>query len=405
MNSTIARLRRLSSTIAILLVALVMALPAMAGDVLHLKDGRTIEGKIVRELDSGAVFIQVGPGELFFAPDQITKIVRGEPTAEELAEEEEVVIADGATRIAFVTLEEQVGPFFNKDAIERSIEILNDLPENEKPEIVVFEIDSGGGALYELMQIVPYIQEEVKPNYRTVAWIRSAISAAAMTSWVIEEIYMMGEGNIGACTGYMQQGGKTVAMDGEGLEQILAWMETVSVWGQHDPYIMRAMQVYATLSATKNEDGTITWFLDDSGENLISPKQEILTFNSIDAVKWGVAQGIADSKDELAKQLGCHEWVETGHKADEYQQEFRENVGRAQVKIQEHWNKLNIAVQFAEGAPNKRERDRNIGEARRHLKTMKTWVTRAPSLEVYMNLTPEFFRNMERQLKDLAAQG
>lgn len=410
MNRLSKTVRTFVLALAVAAVGLMAAIPALAKDRVHLKDGRVLEGEILREV-SGAVWIKIGPGEMMIRPDQIERIERDpeKPVASAEApsrEEPAATIPDGATRIAFISLESMVGPYFNKDAIERSVEMLEGLSEDRKPDIVVFVIDSGGGALFELMKIVPYIQEEVKPKFRTVAWIRSAISAAAMTSWVIEEIYMMSEGNIGACTGYMMEGGGAKAMEGDQLEEVLVWMEQVSRWGGHDPYVMRAMQVLTLLSATKDENGHISWYIDEppSGEVIVSPKSEILSFSAHDAVKWGVARGIADNKEELARAMGCNEWVEVGQEAEDYQREFRENVGQAEVRIEEHWNKLNIALSFAESAPNKKERDRNVGEARKHLRAMQSWVRRAPSLEVYMNLTPEFFREMDRRLRDLSNQ-
>ena len=389
----------------------VLLTPALswAADVVYLKDGTKLEGTIERETDS-AIFLVIAIGDIQqHKLIRLSEIDRIERDAAKPAETPAAAttatgtsIPAGATRVAFITLEEMVGPFFNKGAIEHSIDILKAMPEEEKPQVVVFWVDSGGGALFELVQIMPYITEEVKPYFRTVAWIRSAISAAAMSVWPIEEIYMMKEGNIGACTGFSSGSGGTVAMSGDGLEMILMEMEKYSREGEKDPKIMRAMQVYMTLSCDIDADGRITWYDDDRGQFLVSPQNEILTFNSIDAVKFGVARGIADTKDELCKAMGLVEWVEVGHKADEYQQEFRENVGRAQVELGELWNKLNIAIQFAGSAPNEKERDRQIGIARRYLKEMKAWVNRAPSLEVYMGLEPSFFRDMDQQLKDLA---
>lgn len=405
-------IRTVSVCVAIAIAAVMLATPTFALDKVLLKDGTVREGKIARELESGAIYLEMQIGSLvtgeWFRPDQIKEIVRDEALAaeeaREAAEEEAAAFPDGATRIAFISLEEMVGPFFNKDAIEKSIGMLDDLPEHQQPEIVVFEIDSGGGALFELEKITKYMHEEVNPKYRTVAWIRYAISAAAMTSWVIPEIYMMPQGSIGACTGYYMDGGKAVAMSGDDLEEALIMMEEVSVWGGRSDLapVMRAMQILETLSATKHPDGTIEWFLNDSGEDLVSRKDEILSFDAIQAVRWGVADGIAESRDELALAMGCSEWVEVGEKADEYQREFRENVERAQVKISEHYDKLQIALAYAGSAPTEREKDRNIGEARRHLKEMKSWVNRAPSLKVYMGLTDERFRELDRQIRDLA---
>ncbi len=394
--------------IAVALAMVALAGPvAMAKDIVHLKDGRVLEGRVEREIDGSIYFIMtIGTVEnkMWFTSSEIERLERGVGVDEEEADEpEKKAIPEGATKIAFVSLEDTVGTHFNRDAIERSVEILKDLPEAEQPDIVVFRVNSGGGALFELNKIVPYIEEEVKPHFRTVAWIESAISAAAMSSWVIEETYMMKEGNIGACTGYMMTSSGAKAMEGVGLEEVLMWMEDVSKWGRKDPYVMRAMQVNMTLSCDIDADGNITWYDDDSGEYLVSPEEQILTFNSIDAVKFGVAEGIADTKQELAAlMLGSDtEWVEVGREADEYQQEFRKNVTRAQTKIDELSKRMNLAINAAQSAPTPRERKRQAGSALNYLDQIAGWVRKAPSLEVYMDLTPERLRGIERQIRDL----
>src|SRR5690606_35039853 len=126
-------------------------------------------------------------------------------------------IPDGATRVTFISLEEMVGPFLNADALRHSLELVKD----EKPDISVLAVNSGGGALTEVQPLSDLIHKELKKDYRVVAWIRSAISAAAMTSLNCEEIYMMREGNIGAAVAFMQTGSGTKALEGEELEQVL----------------------------------------------------------------------------------------------------------------------------------------------------------------------------------------
>jgi membrane-bound ClpP family serine protease len=395
-------------TVAIAMALMLTAAPGVfAKDVVHLKDGTVLEGTIKREV-GGAIFLVINIGDLthekIIPADDIKSIERDIAVPGEEQTAETPVIPAGATKIAFITLEEMVGPFFNAKAIEHSVGLLDELPEEQRPDIIVFQINSGGGALIEQHRIIEYLRDEVKPRYRAVAWIDSAISAAAMSAWVLDEIYMMKQGNIGACTGFRNLAGGTEAMEGVELERELMWMEQVSGWGKRDPYIMRAMQVYMTLSADIEEDGDVIWYDDDSGEYMVSPQDQILTFHSHDAVKFGVAEAVVDTKEELARALGCEEWVEVGFEADEYQQEFRENVGRAQVKLSELGNKLQLAVSAAQGAPSADERNRQVGVARRYLREMKGWINRAPSLE---NPDPwpyseKWFRDIDRQLRDLA---
>jgi len=404
----IRRTRRLAGLLVGIAVCVTLALfpgVSFGADVVYLKDGTRLEGSIERETDS-AIFLVISIGEIkhnrLIRLSDIDRIERDAASAPEAALETRGIDPDigasGATKVCFITLEDTVGAYFNKDAIEHSVELI----EDEDPDIIVFWVDSGGGSI-ELARIQEYINEEVKPKYRTVAWIRSAISAAAMAVWPVNEMYMMREGNIGACTGFSGGPGGAKAMGGDSLEEVLVLMEKMSIAGGRDPLIMRAMQVYMTLSCDLDKDGAVTWHEGDQGQFLVSPQHEILTLNALDATRFGVARAIADTKDELAKAMGLVEWVEVGKKADEYQHQFRANVKAAEVELGELWSKLNIALDFAGSAPSEKERDRQIGIARRYLKEMKGWINRAPSLAEELGLTPEWFRETDERLKQLAA--
>lgn len=402
---------------ALLAVAITLSAAAFAqADVLHLKDGRQLEGTVESEGDGYVYFIlKIGGIEKreIFLTEDIEKIVREDTDKlEEDAqdEDEEIYIPEGACKIAFITLGDppmdMVGPFLNADALRRSKEILDELPEEQKPDIVVLKINSGGGALFEVWPLQEAIHEELKQDYRVVGWIESAISAASLTIFNCEEIYMMKEGNVGGTVAYSMGSGGAQAMEGEGLERVLDMGARISINGRINPLIMRAMQVWMTLSCDIDEDGNITWYDDDRGEHLVSPEDRILTLNSVDAVKYGVAKAIVDTKDEIAKALGCQEWVEVGYEADEYQHEFRENVRIAQARATELARKMQLALDFANNADEKM-RTRQIGTARRYLRELKALVRKAPSLETYgagglPPLTDEWFREVDEQLRDAA---
>ncbi|TVQ81241.1 MAG: hypothetical protein EA380_02180, partial [Phycisphaeraceae bacterium] len=168
---------------------------------------------------------------------------------------------------------------------------------------------------------------------------------------------------------------------------------------------MRAMQVYMDLSADIDEQGRITWRNDLKGEHIVNTKTRILSMDSIQAVRFGIAQGVAQTKEELAKAMGLTEWVEVGHAADEYQQEFRRNVGTAQVRINELFARMNAAINAAGSAPNQREYDRQISQALRFLNEIRSWLRRAPSLVEYTGLTPDVLREIERDIRDMTRGG
>ncbi|MEM1423878.1 MAG: hypothetical protein AAGH64_07725, partial [Planctomycetota bacterium] len=349
-----------------------------------LNDGTVLQGEVVRE-GGQFIILVVKVGEVekqeFIRKSDISEIVRDAPdaSADDSAsgagavadsgpvvmrgEREEKAIPENASKIAFVSLEEMVGPYFNTDALKRSMAILDDLPENERPDIVVLRVKSGGGALMELERIVPFIRDEIETKYRTVAWIEDAISAAAMTAWVVDEMYMMRKAAIGGCTGYRMLPGGAEAMEGPELEQVLMLMERVSIEGNKPYEVMRAMQIYATLSADIDENGKVTWHLNDSGEYMISPDNEVLTMNSYEAQKFGISKGTVDTKDELARALGCVEWVEVGAEADELMVEFRENVKAAELEMMVLYQEMSIALDAMNATPELRNKKRHFGRA------------------------------------------
>ena len=113
--------------------------------------------------------------------------------------------------------------------------------EEEKIDIVVFRFYSGGGLLLEIQPLSDIIQSKYKKKFHSVAWIESAISAAAMTAHTFNDIYFTSQANYGACTGFAGSLDRPVV--GIELEEVLAMMEKISDRGGHDTRIMRAMQI------------------------------------------------------------------------------------------------------------------------------------------------------------------
>lgn len=411
-------MRRIIITLLSVLFALLAATPSLA-DTVRLKDGRVIEGEITREGDA-FIYITYKIGDLerselilrtaIKSIDRDKKETGATPTpAPRPAGGPDVSPAaprapPGAAspndypsnrcKIAFITLEDQVGPFMNADALKKSIKLLSD----DDPDIVVLRVNSGGGALTEVQKLSDVIEKEIKPKYRVVAWVESAISAAAMATFTLEEIYMKKEGNIGAATAFSMRGARAIAVKGEALEKVLRQMQRISQRGNHDPLIMRAMEVPSNLSIDIDENGKIHWRSDLDGQFIVSTENQILTFNSIDAVKYGLARGVADNKDDLASELGCKDWVEVGLDADAYQREFRDNVRQANVRAGELLRKMNIALNAG-----------NFSRARAFLGQLRGWVRRAPSLEFYgaptvgvPPLTREFFEQVQEKIDEIA---
>jgi hypothetical protein len=164
-------------------------------------------------------------------------------------------------------------------------------------------------------------------------------------------------------------------------------MEGVSERGQKDPLVMRAMQVPTNLSADFTSDGRIVWRNDLKGEEIVATEDDILTFDSQTAVKYQYARGVADSKDELMRQMGYTDWVEVGEDADEIQQRHREEVARGETEI----NKISTLLQIA-------MQNGDLSKARRYMGQLKAWAARNEAFVKYNGLSDETFRQLEREL-------
>lgn len=413
-------------TLALLVASLGLTGRA-AADKLHLKDGRTLDGTVVREQD-GYIWFKVKVGgieqETFFKPDQVDRL---EKEGASVADGKGVTPAPkpaaapraqgGAPRAAIISLGESggknmVGIYFTADSLRRLIPIL----EDEKIEVVVFRINSGGGLALELQGLSDVIHNEYKPKFRVAAWIESAISAAAMTSHCIEEIYMMPQGNYGGCTMFRPDGqGGGIAAKGRELEEVLYQMEKISARGKHPKEIMRSMQIMEPLSCTIDENGDVHWYNNLDGQYVVNPPERVLTFTASEAVKYKFAKGIAADINELGKLMGYSEveWVGKTvpgvpypvSKAEDQIRHFREQVHQDQARLQEYWTQYQQAFALAAGSPPE-DRGKFIAKCREALGRIERMVKNNPNFAfLTFNRLPEDFKywvqDREEELRKL----
>ncbi len=397
-------IRNLTRTLAAALCMLLVCVATARAATVELKDGSVLEGRIDREGDDFIyLVIKVGAIESsqLILKSNIKSITRdeagaaadGSPKKDPAAATDG---ADGAVRVAFITLGEggnkdMVGPFVNAGRLKAAVDLL----EDDKPDIVVLQIKSGGGYVNEVEPLSDAIHDYIKPKYTVVAWIDSAISAAAMTGLTCENIYFMSKGNFGAATAFSGGAGGAKAVEGEFLEQLFYLMEKISARGGYNPLIMRSMQVEQELSADIDSNGVVTWRPDSLGRYLVNPKGKILTFNAQNATQLKFADGVADTKDELVRLIvGDQEWIEVGQDASEFAVKTRDETFRAELEIASIFQKLQIA-----------EEARDWAKARRYLSDLKSWARRAPVWTEYNAkgafpaLNDEFFRQADEQLR------
>ncbi|MCA9299612.1 MAG: hypothetical protein KDA28_11130 [Phycisphaerales bacterium] len=409
-------MKNLMSTLVAILAIVLMAAPASALDKVVMKDGSIVEGEIKREIN-GAIWITVSIGgietERFLAPGTYSTIERdsAEPVSSApIAKADENRKAspkrDGVERVAVLTLEEMVGMYMSAKPLHDAIPLL----EEDEVDTVVLKINSGGGYLLEIQRLSDVIHNEYKPRFRVVAWIESAISAAAMSAHCVEEIYFMPQGNYGACTGYS---GPLVAVKGYELEKVLYMMEKISDRGGYDIDIMRAMQINDEgLSASFDQNGDVQWYRgDDAGDDIVSEEGKILTFNSQTASKYKFSKGTCANIEELAEAMKLNEYEFVGKTvqgvpypvcaAEEMQREWRESMKIAETRFNEYFAKYGMSVQNAQSSQDRQTRAAFVNKARRELGIIRNVVRKHPIFEEINGLTDEWFRDQEEMLRDL----
>lgn len=425
------RLSRISRCLLVVFAAFALTIAtsssALALDKVTLKDGTVLEGEIVRE-GEGFLFIKYKIGTMFneriITSDQIAKIERDSSKSKDADkdkkdESDKVASADakkgdpktkpslkGATKVAILNFgppSSWQGKVESTVGIEIAAQAFKDvIPKLEKAgaQIVIIRVNSGGGLGLEVPKFQELFEKEYKPRFRTVAWIESAISAAAMSPYVIEEMYFLPEGNLGACTGWY---GALQNVEGVELEQYLIMMEQASHRGKRDPKIMRAMQIQDPLSANIDENtGEVTWLQNEDGQYVLNPRGHIFTINASDAVKFKFAKGIAATKDELAKVMGLEEVEWVAQDASDYIDENMRECDKSEKSYQNAENKYLTARGLAEQLQNCKDRGGQIAIARRYLAEMRRLAKLNPNFMLMRNYDEEFFRVEDERLRKLA---
>lgn len=410
-----------------------VAFASQGVDKIHLKDGRVLEGTIDKEVN-GYVWFKTKIGGIeqveLFEPEKVAKIERGAdaaPAAPKAGEDPKEpakapAAVPGVPRAVVLTLgdrtedKDMVGKYMCAKPLLDAIPKLEEEIGKDGSGVVVMRIDSGGGMLLEISKLHDAIEKEFKPRFRTVAWIKWAISAAAMTSHVIEEIYFYPEGNYGACTGF--NGGNMKAIIDRPLEDVLYMMEKASARGKKDKSIMRAMQILeAPLSCTVDANGDVHWFQDaDAGEIKVNSKDKILTFTSQTAEKTKFSKGTTDDFHQLASLMGYQElnWVgkpETGtpwpvSQSELIQRRFRDKTFEDEKSTNAYFTEYQGSIEIAKAQQDKVERGKFVGKARSALTKIKAMVKNNPNfaLLLFGRTLPQFndwVEEQEKMLRDL----
>ena len=385
-------------------------------DTVKLKDGRELTGTIVKE-QNGYIWLDLGVGPaMFISPGDIAEILRGSGDAIPTAQDGPIKDASekaqswervpGVTRAAVITAEGMVGMQMAAKPLRDAIPMLKE----EGVDLVVYKVNSGGGFLLEIQQLSDVLHNEYKKEFQLVAWIDSAISAAAMTALTIEEVYFMPKGNFGAATGWF---GALVAVQGRELEDVLFKMEKISARGNKDAKVIRAMQINEPLSYDIDEStGEVTFYQTTAGKHILNDGNDILTLTALSAEQCGFSSGTAGTIEELQALLeqSVGEIVWVGEKvegipypvckAEKHQREYRKEVDFQDEQFGVVFTKYQLELGNAQGVPVD-SRGGFLRRAEQHLARIKQMVRINPNFGFFNNITDDWFRQQEELIRTL----
>ena len=312
-----------------LMSVLLMGITAAAlGDTLVLKSGKIYEGKILSDEDDTVVFEVHKYGTTFkktVKRKDIESLTKGKivkkSTKKKAAKSKEslenipkpkapeIKEYDGPTYY-IIPLKGMVGKTFVASVLEESLE---DAVQRE-PTVVILDMDSPGGLVSEVKKLGDVLTR-YNDSLRIVVFAKDAISAAAITSLAVKEIYMRPAGRFGAATAWRPGKDGMPKAIGEKFQSV--WRATargLAEAGGHSPLLGNAM-IDANIE--------LHWVLDDKGNKIIKEgpakgkgktwvikKGKLLTMTSKETVACGLAEGVAKNYNDLGKKLGYEKWEE-----------------------------------------------------------------------------------------------
>ncbi|MDR0623239.1 MAG: nodulation protein NfeD [Treponema sp.] len=188
---------------------------------------------------------------------------------------------------------------------------------------IIFEIDTFGGRVDTALQITSFIMS--MKNVRTVAWVNNrddsmgvSWSAGALIAFSCSDIYMAGGTSMGAAAPVsVGPGGAAEAAGEKTVAAVRSQMAALAERNGHPPGIALAMVDMDVELWEVTVDGGVRALtageveqLEKAGSpaverrGLISPAGKLLSLTSGEAVRYGLARGIADDRESLLASLG-----------------------------------------------------------------------------------------------------
>jgi len=285
--------------------AVLLALPGSSciADRLITNDGAVMHGRILSETDSFITFeIDLNgdrvPVKVF--RDRIKYIIREDQPTKPLPTAMPAAPAKAPDGPSF-----RMFPIVGELGVDVKAETLAGAlayGPHRPPDILILWFDSPGGSVEEIRRIMNLLAD--RKDLRTIAYVRRALSAAAVIATACPEIYMASNGTIGAAVPYQVGPDNTAKPIEEKFQSaIRAQMRAAAQMGDHSTLIIRGMLEPELVLSIIEKDGKPTVVEGNKGKPL-KARGKILTLTANEAVACGFADGIVDNVESMYVLLG-----------------------------------------------------------------------------------------------------
>jgi membrane-bound serine protease (ClpP class) len=275
-------------------------------DTLETDDGKTFDGKIVDQ-NAATVTIEIRTdGMTFrrkFPAAKVKHITRD--------------VADGPAYCP-LPLTGDIGVELTADALSRAITEAR----KSNPQYIILVIDSPGGSGPEMVRIAQVLRDAQAldgKQIQYVAYVKRALSAAAVIAMTCPKIYFAADAVMGAGVPFrFGPDGTPANLEEKFASAARAQMRAAASSGGHNDLILRGMmEPELELVVTAGDDGkpeiSEATAAPLFGTTPFKSKGRILTLTAPEAVQCGLAGGVAADVDGLHAAMGLSAW----HKGDD----------------------------------------------------------------------------------------
>lgn len=273
--------------------------------------------------------------------------------------------------------------------------------EKDRVDVVVVRVNSGGGEFTAAAEFHAVFEREFKPRFRTVAWIDSAVTQAAIAILPIEEFYFTPDGYFGWATCAVWSG-DPVRTTGASLKHAIQQSETGARLGKRSETIARSLILYEPLSLDINPDTkSVSWRQDEKGQHIVNRTGRIFGIGASDAQRFGLSKAAADTQIELAQALGLERVEWTGQDANDFLNVQMHKHYATMQEIDDEWIVVQLRIIQAKNSTSPKTVRQLAEAAQKSLNTLRRHAKDHPAQWASRGLTFDELSEREATIRRL----